>query len=51
MVNKIRKSLFFKETFLLTDINISIVFGILFLTLNNIKINFIYLLTKQNLAI
>lgn len=37
---KEKKSRFFKETFLLVDINIDIVFRISYLTLSNIMINF-----------
>lgn len=38
--NKKRKSQFFKETFLLANINIDIAFRISFLILSNIKVNF-----------
>lgn len=34
------KFCFFKEIFLLADISINVAFGILFLTLGNVKINF-----------
>lgn len=42
--NKFERAWFFYETFLLTDINMEIVFEILFLTLNNE----IFSLTKKN---
>lgn len=38
--NKDGKSCFFEDTFLLADISIDISFGMLFLTLSNIEINF-----------
>ena len=38
---KDKKSRFFEETFLLASFSINIVLKILFLTLSNIKINFI----------
>lgn len=37
---KDKKSRFFEETFILADISINITFGIFFLTLNNVKIDF-----------
>lgn len=37
---KDRKSHFFKETFLLVDISISVAFGMIFLTLSNVRVNF-----------
>lgn len=35
-----KKSSFFEKNFLLADISIDIALGILFLTLNNVKVNF-----------
>lgn len=41
LVNNIdKKSQFFAQTFILTDINMDIAFGMTFLTLNNVKVNF-----------
>lgn len=40
--DKNRKSRFFEEIFLLCDISIDIAFGILFLTLSNVEVNFNY---------
>lgn len=37
---KDKKFCFFKKDFLLANINIKVTFGIFFLTLNNIKVNF-----------
>lgn len=41
VINKVKRSKFFETIFLLIDISINIAFGIFFLTLSNIKINFI----------
>ena len=41
MENKEERSYFFEETFLLADINIDIILGISFLTLSNVKIDFV----------
>lgn len=38
--DKDRKSRFFEKTFLLADISLNIAFGMLFLILSNVKINF-----------
>ena len=38
--NKYGKERFFKESFLLTDINPDVVFGIFFLTISNVNIDF-----------
>lgn len=38
--DKIKKYRFFEKTFLLADISMNVAFGILFLTLNDAKINF-----------
>lgn len=39
--DRVERSRFFEKTFLLADISIDIALGILFLTLNNVKINFL----------
>ena len=44
--NKNWKSQFFEKIFLLTNISINITLGMIFFTLNNVKLNFIY----QNLG-
>lgn len=40
MEDKDKRSCFFEKTFLLTDIGMDIAFGMLFLILSNVKINF-----------
>lgn len=39
--NKEKKSRSFKKSFLLTNLNINIVLKMLFLTLSNVKVNFL----------
>ncbi len=38
--NKDRKDRFFKENFLLADINLDVMLGMLFLTMSNVEVDF-----------
>ena len=40
MLNKNRKKRFFEKSFLLTDVNLDVMLGMLFLIISNININF-----------